>query len=75
MKLIIFLLFTIVVNVAEAKVYMWKDAQGITHFSEMPPASQSENIKSIGGDKPSKNIDSKFIMTSQLKNYSSFLKS
>ncbi|WP_066093731.1 DUF4124 domain-containing protein [Xanthomonas massiliensis] len=32
------------------KIYQWKDAQGVTHYSENPPAGQAYQTRQVGGN-------------------------
>lgn len=34
--------------VSAQKVYQWKDAKGVTHYTDMPPPSQSHTTREIG---------------------------
>lgn len=32
-----------------AKVYQWKDAQGVTHYTDLPPPDQKHTTRSLSG--------------------------
>jgi len=37
------------------QVYKWTDAQGITHYSDAPPPTETQNVQTVrvsGGDRP-----------------------
>jgi hypothetical protein len=34
-----------------AKVYQWKDAQGITHYTDMPPPDQKHTTRKLDGQR------------------------
>lgn len=56
-----------------AKVYQWKDAQGVTHYTDLPPAGQ-HTTRSVGAKSATLTVAAKPVVNANCSNARSNLK-
>ncbi len=47
MRKMIVLAFTCFATAAAAQIYTWKDVNGVTHYSDQPPAGKTTSVKEL----------------------------